>query len=409
MRICLAQTRSIKGAIEANLAKHLKFVKRAIAEKVDLIIFPELSLSNYEPALASNLACDPKTPIFNSLQQLSDQSGICIGAGMPVNTEDGVAIGMLLFQANKERKFYAKQMLHANELPYFCAGKTQTYLHIKQHKIALAICFEAVQQDHFLNACNGGAQLYIASVSKERSGMKHASKCFEKMARTQGIPVLVSNGIGQCDQFMSSGSSAAWNNKGEQLKKLSETDEGILIYDLKHEEVVSKTWGITPGKAADLDEVLCVYREARQALEEKGVFQWTDRYPTPQLIEADLKSGMLHLLRENGVVVGGIHLSSNQEKEYASVNWQFNSNKVLVIHRLVVSPRHQRKGFASEMMDFAEAFAQEENYTSIRLDAYSQNSGVLELYCKRDYYKRGEIRFPGRENVFHCLEKVVES
>jgi len=41
----------------------------------------------------------------------------------------------------------------------------------------------------------------------------------------------MSNCLGKNDDFVSSGNSAIWNNKGELLAHLNDADEGILIYD----------------------------------------------------------------------------------------------------------------------------------------------------------------------------------
>ena len=58
-------------------------------------------------------------------------------------------------------------------------------------------------------------------------------------------------------------------------------------------------------------------------------------------------------------------------------------------------------------MDFAEKSANENNYSSIRLDAYSQNKRVIDFYKKRKYFTRGNVNFPEREYPFHCMEKKI--
>lgn len=78
-----------------------------------------------------------------------------------------------------------------------------------------------------------------------------------------------------------------------------------------------------------------------------------------------------------------------------------------MIHRLVVDPKYQGKGYARRLMDFAEKFAKENNYSSIRLDAYSQNKRVIDFYEKRQYFIRGNVNFPEREYPFHCMEKEI--
>jgi predicted amidohydrolase len=45
MKVALAQIDSQASDVEANIAKHLDFIQQAIAEKAELIVFPELSLT----------------------------------------------------------------------------------------------------------------------------------------------------------------------------------------------------------------------------------------------------------------------------------------------------------------------------------------------------------------------------
>lgn len=48
LNIGLAQIYPKLGDVEANLTKHLEYVERAAAENVDLLVFPELSLTGYQ-------------------------------------------------------------------------------------------------------------------------------------------------------------------------------------------------------------------------------------------------------------------------------------------------------------------------------------------------------------------------
>lgn len=58
-------------------------------------------------------------------------------------------------------------------------------------------------------------------------------------------------------------------------------------------------------------------------------------------------------------------------------------------------------------MNFAENYAKEKSYNSIRLDAYSRNHQVIEFYKKRKYIVRGEIFFKEREHPFYAMEKEI--
>lgn len=164
---------------------------------------------------------------------------------------------------------------------------------------------------------------------------------------------------------------------------------------------------IEKGQASDQKELFQLYTDTRTMLESMGVYQWTDSYPTPAIIKNDLESGAFFLLRERGKIIGAISISEEQEKEYQTIDWQFDGSKVMVIHRLVIHPQHQGKGYAQILMDYAENLALEQKYTSIRLDTYSKNDRSVAFYLKRHYVIRGEVRFPGREFPFLCLEKHV--
>lgn len=85
MKICVAQTRPVKGDIHHNLDVHYKLIQLALAHDTEVIVFPELSLTGYEPELAASLAVDENADIFDHLQELSDKFGITIGVGMPKN------------------------------------------------------------------------------------------------------------------------------------------------------------------------------------------------------------------------------------------------------------------------------------------------------------------------------------
>lgn len=157
----------------------------------------------------------------------------------------------------------------------------------------------------------------------------------------------------------------------------------------------------------DINEIFTIYVNAKKNLIENGIFQWTDNYPTLAIITEDIKNKFLYVLSINDEIIGAINISEEQEKEYEDINWLFDDRKILVIHRLVVHPKNQRKGYARELMNFAEHFAEKNGYTSIRLDAYSPNSRVIDFYKARAYCIRGEVHFPERNFPFYCMEKEL--
>ena len=231
MKICVAQTKSEKGNIEANIQNHLKWIDLAVAEKTDLIVFPELSLLGYEPELGKDLATNQNDVRLDVFQESSDANRIAIGVGLPTLSESGILISMVIFQPNLPRQTYSKQILHSDEKPYFVEGSEQTILTIKNTKIAIAICYESLQPEHAKNARKMGAEVYLASVAKSLAGIEKACAYFPKIASKYSIPVLMANCIGFCDNFLSAGQTSIWDVDGILIGHLHNQSEGILIYD----------------------------------------------------------------------------------------------------------------------------------------------------------------------------------
>src|ERR1700741_4562168 len=143
MRICAAQLEPVAGDIDVNVAEHLALIDLAIARRADLIFFPELSLTGYEPRLAKGVATDAADHRLDVLQKLSDANRIIIGVGLPTQAATGIRISMIVFQPGMPRLAYSKQQLHADELPFFVQGNEQLILSAGDHTLAPAICYES--------------------------------------------------------------------------------------------------------------------------------------------------------------------------------------------------------------------------------------------------------------------------
>lgn len=238
MKICVAQTRPLQGDIPGNLVQHQKWIERAVAQGAAAIIFPELSLTGYEPHLAQILATRPEDSRFDVLQTLADNGSITIAAGMPIKSETGVWISLVIFQPHKTRSLYAKQYLHPDEEPFFARGRKSPGLIHHHNTLALAICYELSVPEHAEKAGQNGAEIYIASVAKSATGVENAYRRLAEIARHYGIPVLMANCVGPSDDFISAGQTAVWNAQGFLLGQLDDTREGCLIFDTATEELI---------------------------------------------------------------------------------------------------------------------------------------------------------------------------
>jgi predicted amidohydrolase len=203
-----------------------------------MIIFPELSLTGYEPELANALATNKDDERFHQLQQVSDERNIVIGAGMPVRSDEGILIGMIIFRPHQSRQTYFKQYLHPDEEPWFTKGPSQKVLEGVNDHLALAICYEISVSKHAERAQENGAKIYIASVAKTVACMEKAFDTLAVTAKKYSMIVLVSNCVGECEGQKAGGRSAIWNDKGALLEQLNDKDEGIIIFDTDTQEII---------------------------------------------------------------------------------------------------------------------------------------------------------------------------
>jgi predicted amidohydrolase len=231
MRICAAQFRPVAGEIASNLARHLELIDIAVAHGAELAYFPELSLTGYEPRLAKSLATEEGDGRLDKLQERCDAHGILVGVGLPISFESSVRIGMIWFSPNSPRRSYAKQQLHADELPFFVGGESQLVLRVAAHTLVPAICYESLQSSHSDCAAKLGADVYLTSVAKPASALAKAMLHYPNVARKHNMYVIMSDCIGPSDDFVSVGQSAAWDRRGHLLAQMDSDSEGIVLLD----------------------------------------------------------------------------------------------------------------------------------------------------------------------------------
>jgi predicted amidohydrolase len=231
MRICAAQTRPIPGNLDANLRSHLQLIDLAVELHAGLVLFPELSLTGYEPKVSKQLAISPYDSHLERLQSLADMHEIVICVGAPTMTLSGVCISMIIFRHGTRRQVYSKQLLHAAELPYFQRGKGQLLFRIGESAFAPAICYESLQPTHAEHAAGLGSRFYLASVAESARTLAKSGAHYPTVAHAHGMTVLMANCLGPCHEFVAAGRSAAWDHDGTLRAELDGEHEGLLLFD----------------------------------------------------------------------------------------------------------------------------------------------------------------------------------
>lgn len=233
MKICIAQVKPVPGDIQQNIDIHKKYVGLALSFGADAIFFPELSLTGYEPSLAKKLAINLDDKRLNLFQKISDSNQITIGMGAPTRHRNGICISMVIFQPNQRRQLYSKKYLHVDEEPYFVSSNKSPMLLFGDQKIAIAICYEISVPAHCKAAYENGANIYLASVAKFKSGIDKGLDRLSQIADRYSMTVLMANCIGFADSQECAGKSSVWNDRGMLLAQLDDSREGLLILNMK--------------------------------------------------------------------------------------------------------------------------------------------------------------------------------
>jgi ribosomal protein S18 acetylase RimI-like enzyme len=177
----------------------------------------------------------------------------------------------------------------------------------------------------------------------------------------------------------------------------------------KPERMVPNPLRIVEAEAIDVADVVRILSLCTAQMRAQGIQQWDEIYPNLQVVEEDVRTRSLFVLRQQENCIAAICLNEFQPEEYRDVPWRCAQGRALVIHRLCVHPDWQAHGLARQLMDFAENHARVNGYACIRLDAYTGNPRAIRLYEKRGYERVGQACFPRRPLPFDLFEKAVAS
>lgn len=242
MILAAAQTKPIQENIEANLLDHYRLIALAIQNKAELIVFPELSITGYEREQAQKLAFQKKNDSrLDHLKKLAVENNITIVAGAPIQIKSELFIGEFIISPDNSVSIYTKQFLHEGEDEFFKSSfEYNPIIKIENQKISFAICADIDNPLHPENACKRESDIYIASIFFTPNGIPNAHRDLQNYAQKHKMNVLMSNFSGESWGYPSGGKSAFWNNKGELIAELNESDSGLLLVENQSENWTSK-------------------------------------------------------------------------------------------------------------------------------------------------------------------------
>lgn len=241
MILAAAQTKPTRGDIETNLLDHYRLIELAVQNGAQLITFPEMSITGYEREHAQKLAFQKEDSRLDHLRKLASENNIIIVAGAPIQIDDKMFIGEFVIAPDQSVSIYTKQFLHEGEDEFFQSSfDFNPMITIEDKKISFAICADIDNPLHPENACKRATDIYIASIFFTPNGIPNAYRDLQSYAAKLKMNVLMSNFSGESWGYPSAGQSAFWNNKGELVGQMNDSDSGLLLIENKNDNWTSR-------------------------------------------------------------------------------------------------------------------------------------------------------------------------
>lgn len=233
MNIAVYQGRFPVGKIRANAERILAVAREAVAQNVDLLIFPECALSGYA---AQDLFFqeDFRLSVQSALEFLQKQlpAELAVVVGTPIYEDKKIFNALVVFHQGKQEYMYAKQALPNHDVfdekRYFQAGDHVGVIKINGMKIGLFICFDFWKLD-WVKPLPRNVNLVLAInaspffVGKREKRLKMAQAVVAKSK----VPFVYVHQIGAQDEIIFDGGSFVLNAKGELLGVLPQFTEAL--------------------------------------------------------------------------------------------------------------------------------------------------------------------------------------
>jgi predicted amidohydrolase len=236
-KIAAAQIASVRGGIDGNIATHAAAMAAAAKHEVSVLVFPELSLTGYEPDLAAELAMTPTDSRLAPLLALAREHGIEVVAGAPLhNGTAKPALGAILITASGGPKSYRKIHLGASEQNYFSPGDAPLAFTVDGHTVGIAICADSSQPAHPQAYADLGASVYAAGVFLNAEWYATDAPRLASYAARYRMLTVMANHAASVGSHISVGKSAVWAPNGALLAEAAGT-ERCLVCATRHGEV----------------------------------------------------------------------------------------------------------------------------------------------------------------------------
>lgn len=164
---------------------------------------------------------------------------------------------------------------------------------------------------------------------------------------------------------------------------------------------------IKQASSYQLVDALYLLKQCVLEMNRKGLKQWNSANPSPQVIREDIEKGTLYLYTDMKIIKGMINLSEEVPDEYKEISWKGKADKVLYIKRFAIHPLWVDSEVASDLMEFAEKFAKDNKFTTVRLDLLDSYPVDDKFFTSRNFAAAGSFHSEFQKMLYTCYEKSL--
>jgi NAD+ synthase (glutamine-hydrolysing) len=247
MKIALAQINLTVGHLKYNQEKIISTLQKAQANKVDVVVFPELTVCGYLPEdlLYHQQFIDD---CYQSLKVIADHcSNICAVIGLPRNHPNEptkLHNSAAFIQNGKILMIYDKHKLPNylvfDEQRYFTKGSHDGILDViirdKEYKLGINICEDIWQEaEPVLHQAQQGVDWWFNISASPYAAEKIGSRIrmLQRRCKDNKVGLVYCNSIGGQDELIFDGTSCVIDNQGELLALCPTFKEDFLVLDLE--------------------------------------------------------------------------------------------------------------------------------------------------------------------------------
>jgi predicted amidohydrolase len=269
MKVALAQISPFLGDVRKNLDLHLRYFEKARKKKVDLLIFPELSLTGYTlKDLVEDVAISPEdNSIFDRL--IAESRDVSAVLGFVEEKERGLFFNSAAFLSHGEilhihRKVFLPTFGIFEEAKFFAQGKNFHTFPTPYGNTGMMICRDFLNYGAGYLLFAGGSEIMIIISAAPGRGIAggeayETSRMWESMGETisrfSTSFLIYCNRVGFEDGKHFAGGSFIFDPLGKLVSIASYLDEDFLVQEINLDFIreARKKW---PYKRDDKPEVI---------------------------------------------------------------------------------------------------------------------------------------------------------